>query len=104
MQMRTLVQAAPGLQKLIWQELPIDKAYKLSCQIDHINKALEFYGREMAKNPTGEKLESLLSYDVGFDNMMPIRLSTALPLKLSAAEIKQIEPFVVFVEEEKLYD
>lgn len=100
MQMRTLVQAAPGLQKLIWQDLPIDKAFKLSQQIDHINKALEFYGREVAKNPNAEKLESLLSYDVGFNDMLPIRLSTGLPLKLSAAEVKQIEPFVVFVEEE----
>lgn len=98
MEMRTLVQAAPGLQKLIWQELPIDKAYQLSCQIDHINKALEFYGREMAKNPAGEKLERLLSYDVGFENLEPVRLSVALPLRLSAAEVKQVAPFVVFEE------
>ena len=98
MEMRTLVQAAPGLQKLIWQELPIDKAFKLSQQIDHINRALEFYGREMAKNPDAEKIEKLLSYDVGFADLEPMRLSVALPLKLSAAEVKQVAPFVVFEE------
>lgn len=98
MEMRTLVQAAPGLQKLIWQELPIGKAYQLSTQIDHINAALEFYGREMAKNPDAEKLEKLLCFDVGFNELVPIKLSTKLPLKLSAAEVKQIAPFVIFEE------
>lgn len=98
MEMRTLVQAAPGLQKLIWQELPVDKAFKLSKLIDHMNAALGFYGREMAKNPKPEKLEELLSYNVGFEDLQQIQLSTDLPLQLSAAEIKQIEPFVVFEE------
>lgn len=100
MEMRALVQAAPGLQKLIWQELPVDKAFKLSQLIDHMNAALGFYGREMAKNPDAEKLEELMRYDVGFSDLHQIRLSTDLPLHLSAAEIKQIEPFVIFEEVE----
>ena len=98
MEMKTLVQAAPGLQKLIWQDLPIDKAYALSRLIDHANAALEFYGREIAKNPTPEKLEDLLKYHVGFDDFKRIRLSLDLPLYLSAAEFKQVEPFVIFEE------
>lgn len=98
MEMRTLVQASAGLQKLIWQELPLDKAYALSRLLDHANRALDFYGREMTKNPGPEKQEALLAYDIGFEDLRPIRLGLDLPLRLSAAEIKQIEPFVIFEE------
>lgn len=97
MKLETIVQAAHPLQKLILQDMPLHTAYKLSKLIGKLNPLLEFYGAEMAKQPEEDKRHELLELDIeGFEDFCRLHIAPDLPLVLSAADIKCLEPFINF--------
>ena len=94
MRLYDIVLAAQPLQKLVNQDLPLREAYKVAMLATRVNPHLEFYGAELAK---GKIEDELNEFDVSdFDAVEPIKLSLGLDLKLSAADIKRLEPFVTF--------
>lgn len=96
MRLYDIVLAAQPLQKLVNQDLPLREAYKVAMLATRVNPHLEFYGAELAK---GKFEDELNDFDVSdFDTAQPIQLSLALDLKLSAADIKRLEPFVTFTD------
>lgn len=96
MRLYDIVLAAQPLQKLVNQDLPLRQAYKVAMLATRVNPHLEFYGAELAK---GKSEDELNDFDVSdFDTAEPIELSLALDLKLSAADIKRLEPFVTFMD------
>lgn len=96
MRLYDIVLAAQPLQKLVNQDLPLRQAYKVAMLATRVNPHLEFYGAELAK---GKFEDELNDFDVpDFDTAQPIELSLALDLKLSAADIKRLEPFVTFTD------
>lgn len=96
MRLYDIVLAAQPLQKLVNQDLPLREAYKVAMLATRVNPHLEFYGAELAK---GKFEDDLNDFDVSdFDTVEPIHLSLTLDLKLSAADIKRLEPFVVFTD------
>ena len=96
MRLYDIVLAAQPLQKLVNQDLPLREAYKVAMLATRVNPHLEFYGAELAK---GKFEDELNDFDVpDFDTAQPIELSLALDLKLSAADIKRLEPFVTFTD------
>lgn len=96
MRLYDIVLAAQPLQKLVNQDLPLREAYKVAMLATRVNPHLEFYGAELAK---GKFEGDINDFDVpDFDTAQPIELSLALDLKLSAADIKRLEPFVTFTD------
>lgn len=96
MRLYDIVLAAQPLQKLVNQDLPLREAYKVAMLATRVNPHLEFYGAELAK---GKFEDEINDFDVpDFDTAQPIELSLALDLKLSAADIKRLEPFVTFTD------
>lgn len=96
MRLYDIVLAAQPLQKLVNQDLPLRQAYKVAMLATRVNPHLEFYGAELAK---GKFEDELNEFDVSdFDAVQPIELSLGLDLKLSAADIKRLEPFVTFMD------
>lgn len=96
MRLYDIVLAAQPLQKLVNQDLPLRQAYKVAMLATRVNPHLEFYGAELAK---GKFEGDINDFDVpDFDTAQPIELSLALDLKLSAADIKRLEPFVTFTD------
>lgn len=96
MRLYDIVLAAQPLQKLVSQDLPLREAYKVAMLATRVNPHLEFYGAELAK---GKFEDELNDFDVSdFDTVEPIQLSLGLDLKLSAADIKRLEPFVTFTD------
>lgn len=96
MRLYDVVLAAQPLQKLVNQDLPLRAAYKVAMLATRVNPHLEFYGAELAK---GKFEDELNEFDVSdFDTVEPIKLSLGLDLKLSAADIKRLEPFVTFTD------
>lgn len=104
MQLEVLVHAAPSLQKLISQDLPIRSAWQLKKLVDICNPMLEFYSQEIQKiilkDDAGTLQRELELLDVPeLDNIPIIELSLDTSLKLSAADIKVLEPFIAFMGE-----
>lgn len=96
MRLYDIVLAAQPLQKLVNQDLPIRQAYKVAMLATRVNPHLEFYGAELAK---GKDERALNDFDVpDFDADEPITLDLSLDLRLSAADIKRLEPFVTFTD------
>lgn len=96
MRLYDIVLAAQPLQKLVNQDLPIRQAYKVAMLATRVNPHLEFYGAELTK---GKPEKDLNDFDVPeFDTVEPIMLDMSLDIKLSAADIKRLEPFVTFVD------
>lgn len=96
MRLYDIVLAAKPLQKLVNQDLPIRQAYKVAMLATRVNPHLEFYGAELAK---GKDEQALNDFDVpDFDAVELIALDLSLDLRLSAADIKRLEPFVTFTD------
>lgn len=96
MRLYDIVLAAQPLQKLVNQDLPLREAYKVAMLATRVNPHLEFYGAELGK---GKDEQALNDFDVSdFDTIEPITLDLSLDLRLSAADIKRLEPFVTFTD------
>lgn len=97
MKLYDIVLAADPLQKLVNQDLPIRQAYQVAMLATRVNPHLSFYGAQLAQ---GKDAQELGAFDVSdFDAGTPIVLPLSLDLRLSAADIKRLEPFVSFTDE-----
>lgn len=103
MQLIKIVNARHALQKLIAQDLPLRVAYRLMKLTDSCNFHLDFYGNERLKlgtDPDPDRLAALNEMEVTDMKETKLRIPITDDLKLSAADIKALEPFIVFFEEE----
>ena len=103
MKLQSIVIAAPSIQKLIDQDMPLRTAWELTRLLDTCNPVLEFYGAELAKMEDAADREarhrSLCELELpDFDKFKRVRLPLEMPLTLSAADVKRLEPFVDFKE------
>lgn len=101
MKVKDIVIAAGSIQKLIDQDVPLRTAWSLKKLLDMCNPVLEFYGQQLAKFGAApeaeEKREELLAMELpDFAKFERPSLSLSLPVKLSAADLKRLEPFVEF--------
>lgn len=97
MTLSEIVTAAPALQKLIMQDVPIKFAYALAQLINKCNPQLDFYGREIVKSEDSDRRQELLDLVLEeFDGYEPLVLPLDINVNLSAADIKCLEPLVRF--------
>lgn len=97
MRLYDIALAADPLQKLVNQDLPLRQAYQVAMLATRVNPHLEFYGAQIA---LGKDPQELDVFDVSeFDTVQPIILPLSLDLRISAADIKRLEPFVSFLDE-----
>lgn len=104
MKLSEIVTAAPALQKLIMQDVPIRLAYALAQLINKCNPQLDFYGREIVKigNEENDRRQELLNLELEeFDKHDPIVIPLGINISLSAADIKCLEPLVIFKDQER---
>ena len=94
MQLSEIVSAAPALQKLILQELPLPTAWRLSKLIGLCNPALDFYGIQRVKCRDQSEVEKLMEMDINMDGFEPVTIVMDDSIRLSAADVKTLEPFV----------
>ena len=100
MKLIEIVNARTAMQKLVGQDLPLKEAFGLVKTVDACNVFLTFYGQEMLKlgsNPDPERMKELNEMEAeGFrPETLRICLDT-VGVKLSAADVKALEPFVEF--------
>ena len=100
MKLIEIVNARTAMQKLAGQDLPLKEAFGLVKTVDACNVFLTFYGQEIVKfSPTKEpeRLKELNEMEAeGFQpEILRICLDT-VGVKLSAADVKALEPFVEF--------
>lgn len=95
MKLYDIALAAKPLQKLIEQDLPLKQAYQLAILATKLNPTLEFYGKQLMSGRPQEELNELPA-DVG--ELQRITLPLDLDIRLSAGDIKCLEPFVTFEE------
>ena len=103
MKMIEIVNAKGALQKLVTQDLPIRAAFDLMKLTDECNQLLTFYWKELCKfdpKTDPDRLEELDGLEVENLDGKRIRIRFDDALKLSAADIKNLQPFVEFIEEE----
>ena len=99
MKLITIVDARASLQKLVGQDLPLPAAWAVMQLADACNVHLNFYGTERGKlgpDPDPEKLAELHDLEVGSPAAEKIRIALADNVRLSAVDLKALEPFVDF--------
>ena len=101
MKLGQIVAASLALQKLIYQDLPLNKAYELCKLVDKLNPQLVFFERELCKlGPEDARRMELLEFNVPeLDGLQKIQLCCSDSIRLSVADLKNLEPFVIFTEE-----
>lgn len=102
MRLEDLVLASNSVQKLILQDLPLKTAYALMQLANEINPYLKFFSQEMVKSaPDSEERAELMDFqaEIPHEGFSRIKISLSAPLKLSAADIKFLEPFIEFCPE-----
>lgn len=103
MKLVDIVAARDALQKLVAQDLPLRVAYHLMKLTDSCNFHLEFYGTERMKLgelPDPDRLRELNEMEVTDLKETRLRIPITDGLRLSASDVKALEPFIVFFEEE----
>lgn len=85
--------ASKPLQKLIGQDLPLRQAYALAILATKLNPSLEFYGNQLMSGRPQAKLNEL---EADLPEFERIKLPLDLDIRLSAGDIKCLEPFVEF--------
>lgn len=103
MKLCNIVWARTAMQKLIQQDLPLKCAWSLMKMTDSCNVHLEFYGQEMAKlgpKPDPERVRELDGLEVEDLPAEKIRIPMLDSLRLSAADVKALGPFVEFYSEQ----
>lgn len=94
MRMYDIAVASQPLQKLIEQDLPLRKAYELAMLVTKLNPLLSFYGAQLMQGRDQAELNSL---EIDLD-VRRVELTLDTDVKLSAGDIKCLEPFVLFTE------
>ena len=103
MKLIEIVNARHSLQKLVAQDLPLRLAYRLMKLTEACNFHLEFYGherRKLGEDPDPDRMRALDEMEITDLHQEKLRLPVSDDLILSAADIKALEPFIVFFEEE----
>lgn len=103
MKLIDLVNARHSMQKLVAQDLPLRQAYRLMKLTEACNFHLQFYGNEMEKlgpDPDPEKLAELDGMEITDLPEEKLTVPMLDGVRLSASDIKALEPFVTFCEEE----
>lgn len=93
MKLYDIALASKPLQKLIMQDLPLRQAYALAILATKLNPSLEFYGNQLMSGRPQEELNEL---EAELPEFKRIKLPIDLDLRLSAGDIKCLEPFVEF--------
>lgn len=93
MKLYDIALASKPLQKLIEQDLPLRQAYALAILATKLNPSLEFYGSQLMSGRPQEELNELEAELPEFER---IKLPLDLDIRLSAGDIKCLEPFVEF--------
>ena len=93
MKLYDIALASKPLQKLIGQDLPLRQAYALAILATKLNPTLEFYGNQLMSGPPQAELNEL---EAELPEFKRIKLPLDLDLRLSAGDIKCLEPFVEF--------
>nr|DAE36277.1 MAG TPA: hypothetical protein [Caudoviricetes sp.] len=93
MKLYDIALASKPLQKLIGQDLPLRQAYALAILATKLNPSLEFYGNQLMSGRPQEELNEL---EAELPEFKRIKLPIDLDLRLSAGDIKCLEPFVEF--------
>ena len=102
MELITIVRAQNGLQKLIVQDLPLVQAYQVMKLVEQANIHLTFYSNEMVKCYGDEnRIKELNDLNItDFDEREKIRIPLNTNISLTPSDIKFLEPFIDFYEEE----
>lgn len=85
--------ASKPLQKLIEQDIPLRQAYALAILATKLNPSLEFYGSQLMSGRPQAELNEL---EADLSEFERIKLPLDLDIRLSAGDIKCLEPFVEF--------
>lgn len=85
--------AAPSLQKLSGQDLPLYAACAVADLIDLCNPVLDQYGKNIE---SGYDEEAERRKEIDFADRVPIGMDPMVPVMLSAADVKRLEPLVDF--------
>ena len=93
MKLYDIALASKPLQKLIGQDLPLRQAYALAILATKLNPTLEFYGNQLMSGRPQEELNEL---EAELPEFKRRKLPIDLDLRLSAGDIKCLEPFVEF--------
>lgn len=93
MKLYDIALASKPLQKLIGQDLPLRQAYALAILATKLNPTLEFYGNQLV---SGRQQAELNELEAELPEFKRIKLPIDLDLRLSAGDIKCLEPFVEF--------
>lgn len=93
MKLYDIALASKPLQKLIGQDLPLRQAYALAILATKLNPTLEFYGNQLMSGRPQTELNEL---EAELPEFKRIKLPIDLDLRLSAGDIKCLEPFVEF--------
>lgn len=104
MKLSEIVYAAPPLQKLTVQDVPLRIAYNVAQLVTCCNEQLRFYGQQIERINAMDNADdaekqrfALMNIDAdGFDDHTPLRLPLSLPITLSAADVKCLEPLILF--------
>ena len=93
MKLYDIALASKPLQKLIGQDLPLRQAYALAILATKLNPTLEFYGNQLMSGRPQEELNEL---EAELPEFKRIKLPLDLDIRISAGDIKCLEPFVEF--------
>lgn len=93
MKLYDIALASKPLQKLIGQDLPLRQAYALAILATKLNPSLEFYGNQLMSGRSQVELNEL---EADLPEFERIKLPLDLDIRLSAGDIKCLEPFVEF--------
>lgn len=103
MKLITIVNARMSLQKLVQQDLPIRTAWQVMKLTDECNIHLQFYGnqiRRLGDEPDPEKLAALQDMEISeLDARVRIPVPLDGSIRMSAVDLKHLEPFIDFEEE-----
>lgn len=100
MKLSEIVDASPGLQKLILQDLPLRAALDIMRLTERVNPFLRFFGEEEIKaGGAAERMAELRELEIHeFDNISKIPLPISDGIRLSPSDVKHLAPFIDFVE------
>lgn len=100
MKLINIVNARGALQKLVAQDLPLRTAFEVVELVEKCNRHLGFFSQmrqKLGALPDEKKLSELENFEVTDLDRLRIEIRADDSLRLSAADVKVLEPFVRFI-------
>ena len=100
MKLIDIVNARMALQKLTEQDLPLRTAFEIVELVERCNRHLAFFShirQKLGALPDETKLAELENFEVTDLDELPIEILAEESLRLSASDVKALEPFVKFI-------